>query len=814
MNSIRNSFLIFLCSFLLFANQGVFEWSSITSLINPTDIIKDDNGNIIATTNGGILLIENNELNILKNNLNNFDLSLLGLDSYGLLWVAGTYPNGNIQVFDSNYKLIYNSDYLEIESIIDIVFYDSRVFVAYTKENEIGILEFNYDNGIPYYLDYYNYFPESINNISDIDLFEDNIFITTDKGIFSANFILNSLKVSSSWIKPIYFNDNRQILFFHQNNFGIFLTSNNVLYLNQNNYSEPILEFEGDPIDIKSEEDVILFCTNKDCYEFNGEMNLVYSTDDYFSINNYYKENNELFLAIQNGGICSIILDDNFYFQHFIPNTLLQNKYDAITLLDNGDLVGISETNGFIYDGEIFKYFIPLEYENLFPIPLLREYMNNGNIEIQVVDYKRGDKMIWSIIENNFGNIMFNNSGIKPDVGSSKGGIIELNPNNFNLTLYDTSKTNYMKSIDFPIGVLDGLYGISNEDTFNQYMVTHQIKKDNEGNVWVVTPYSERFNHIASVQIYNNPEKWMHIFPEDINSYLPTEITFDKHNRGWVGFQSLGTWNNSQIDDFSDGGIKAFYHNDYIYSSSIQDSSDVIWLELSNLEDLPNGKNTTIWSLDIGLLDSQEILWVLSPQGAQGYILNNLELIEIYPIVYYSNLAFQKGDKIRVDSQDNAWISTRHSGVRVIKNNATLWPDGDGFTSLNSPLLSDFVYDIIFDDEKGRVYLATEKGISILDVPFSQKNKNLEELYVSPQPFLISNQSEKLIIKKLISGSNIKIINLNGHVVNEFNLDNNENILYWDGKDSENNLLSTGIYYLVNYKEGESITKKIAIVRK
>ena len=71
-----------------------------------------------------------------------------------------------------------------------------------------------------------------------------------------------------------------------------------------------------------------------------------------------------------------------------------------------------------------------------------------------------------------------------------------------------------------------------------------------------------------------------------------------------------------------------------------------------------------------------------------------------------------------------------------------------------------------------------------------------------------------LIIKKLMSGSNIKIRSLNGYVINEYNLDDNENILYWDGRDSKNNLLSTGVYYLVNYKDGKTITKKIAIVRK
>ena len=110
-------------------------------------------------------------------------------------------------------------------------------------------------------------------------------------------------------------------------------------------------------------------------------------------------------------------------------------------------------------------------------------------------------------------------------------------------------------------------------------------------------------------------------------------------------------------------------------------------------------------------------------------VLGNLFQFNNSPI---SDHTFQKGDKIRVDSQNNAWITTRHSGVRVIKNNATLWPDGNGFLESNSPLLSDMVYDIIFDNQNGKVYLATKNGISILDVPFSNENKSLNSLYVSP----------------------------------------------------------------------------------
>ena len=107
----------------------------------------------------------------------------------------------------------------------------------------------------------------------------------------------------------------------------------------------------------------------------------------------------------------------------------------------------------------------------------------------------------------------------------------------------------------------------------------------------------------------------------------------------------------------------------------------------------------------------------------------------------------------------------------------------------------------------------SEKGISILSVPFSAENQIMESLYITPQPFVIpSNYSME--IKKIISGSDVKILNLNGQVLKHFNnLEYNQNILYWDGKGDSGEYLSTGIYYVLSYKNGQSISKKIAIVR-
>ena len=126
--------------------------------------------------------------------------------------------------------------------------------------------------------------------------------------------------------------------------------------------------------------------------------------------------------------------------------------------------------------------------------------------------------------------------------------------------------------------------------------------------------------------------------------------------------------------------------------------------------------------------------------------------------------------------------------------------------------LSNIIYDISFNDIEGKVYFSTENGISILETPFSVNNSQLDKILISPQPYVIPND-EYMYIRNLISGSNVKIVSLSGNVLNEFNLDYNENILKWNGRDRNNNLLATGIYYISSYKNGNAINSKIAIVR-
>jgi len=72
-----------------------------------------------------------------------------------------------------------------------------------------------------------------------------------------------------------------------------------------------------------------------------------------------------------------------------------------------------------------------------------------------------------------------------------------------------------------------------------------------------------------------------------------------------------------------------------------------------------------------------------------------------------------------------------------------------------------------------------------------------------------------MVIKRILSGSDVKILTISGRVLKHFNdLEYNQNIIHWDGRDDKGEYLSTGIYYILSYKDGDAISKKIAIIRK
>ena len=343
-------------------------------------------------------------------------------------------------------------------------------------------------------------------------------------------------------------------------------------------------------------------------------------------------------------------------------------------------------------------------------------------------------------------------------------------------------------------------------------MIINEIALDYHKNVWIANPYSEKRGNIIAIKNINGID-WSHIKMPDDNSYIPVSLGFDRLKNTWIGFEF--EMNGNEI--YSNGGLKIFQYSDLNFLSD----DDSTWLTITNPDALPgNSKIASIWSI---AFDKMDFVWILNEKGLRGYsyLINNnyvtldplLKSADGTAIDFLPQLSFVRGNKIKIDSQNNKWIAT-NEGVWVIQESLLYWPSEKGFNFENSELLSDNVYDIAFNNDDGIAYIATDKGISKLQIPFSNRPKAKESIYISPNPFIIPDD-ELVLIKNIASGSIIKIMTISGLVVKEIHLSSNESQFTWDGKNEVGERVGTAVYIVsASHPSQPNLVSKIAVVSK
>ena len=206
--------------------------------------------------------------------------------------------------------------------------------------------------------------------------------------------------------------------------------------------------------------------------------------------------------------------------------------------------------------------------------------------------------------------------------------------------------------------------------------------------------------------------------------------------------------------------------------------------------------NSTIWSIGF----SGNRLYYLTPTGLNYYDIVNGQNPVVgqnqYP--YFPNIAFGGGSKLKIDEQGNIWTISTTQGIHVLLENTTYWPTINGLRQSNSPLLSDEVYDIDFDNYRKLAYIATSKGISVLRIPFGRSYEDYSSLKIFPSPFKI-NEHYFMTVDGLPFNSSMKILTLDGLVIRDIEsrgLSSDGDQIVWDGKNNKGKIVSSGVYLL------------------
>ena len=785
-------------------NASQYDWSYIRSELNPNDLARIDNR---------ILILHNSlivEYDFNGNEVNRYDLKSMHnlnqvksfeIDKNENIWI---FDNDNsIIVLDKEYQFISDFTYLDIDKLNSCesvsINNSDHYLCSYLSQGSLGVLDFIYDfKGRPTYLDYYvvKQGIASDDIFVDLDVSEDKIFLTTINEVNFADLDSN-LKLPSSWeLKDSLVNCLSSIFL---SDFFVFTNGqdNTIDIMNLNDsiiqnlpYSNSkfvnLFNLDASSLGLILNDEIVILEYDVIVNQFNVTKTFPLDSSQYVKgifFNNY------IFCSILNQGLKIIPMIGE------AVNVVLDTPS-----IDNYTSIKILEDNGFVAAGMISEqdnsYSSILHYKdgnyfNYIPENNINSYNTNDSFNAISIDYVVGNFSPSSIIEMENSNIVFSNSGLYPNSDRS-GGVVEIDLDNQQIVnIFNSENT----------GVLGGLNGIYNPSWNSNYMVINQIIENN-GILYIVNPYNELYGKI--ITYYNpNSQLWGGLNIDDQSYYLPQEITFDKNGQIWIGFDRENNLAGNEL--YSSGGVRYLNNNNQL-------------VEPGNSSELVGGSNVDVLSLDICNYDNLDILWVLTGSGLQGYTISNNQLSAVSNLDYFIESQFSKGDRVKCDENSNVWVTTRHSGIRVILSETSYteyWPSYIGFRQSNSGLLSDVVYDIDFNTNTGEAYISTDLGISVLKTPFTkfhEPDRGKYDLSFSHNPFLVP-KNEQVAISNFPIGSTVKVMDLSGRLVYEYK-NNSFSEYLWDGKDFNGNYLSSGIYIVTSsHFENKNGIGKIAIIR-
>lgn len=334
-----------------------------------------------------------------------------------------------------------------------------------------------------------------------------------------------------------------------------------------------------------------------------------------------------------------------------------------------------------------------------------------------------------------------------------------------------------------------GIQGIPQNPDF---LVITGFGKDSRNNLWVLSYWAVDRNTLSM----RTPDSvWYHFtIPAAQNRILlgHENLAIDPYDTKWFS-----------CSDPTRLGL--FYLNENkTYTDPSDDKSDYLTtsdgLNTNDIRDVVVDRRGDVWvgtSLGVNIITNTSAI----PSSGSS----SLRISSIF------TLRQQSVNAIAVDPLNQKWIGTNEGLLLVNSDGSRLLAT---FTAQNSALLSNTIRSIAIDENKGRVYVGTDEGLTSFETPYIKPLESFDELFVYPNPYKIKSGTNLLTIDGLIRDTEIKILSIDGTLVSQF-FSPGGRTAYWDGKDKNGEFVNTGVYIIVAFdSEGnEVVTGKVAVFR-
>jgi ligand-binding sensor domain-containing protein len=326
----------------------------------------------------------------------------------------------------------------------------------------------------------------------------------------------------------------------------------------------------------------------------------------------------------------------------------------------------------------------------------------------------------------------------------------------------------------------------------NSFLAINNIQEDSKGDAWILNYWAAdrkpisvltKDNEIVSFE-FGSP-----LFPSTVNVI---NLVIDQNNTKWF----TGDFNGDVATD----GLYYFNEN-----GTLNNLSDDIWGKLTQGNGLRNRDVRAIAIDKFGEL-------IIGTSLGVDVIPNTADPFSIRGDQYFS-MRQQTVNSIIVDPLNQKWFGTEKGIFLTTSDGSNLIAN---FTKLNSPLPSDNIKSMAMDSKNGIVYVGTDFGVTAISTLFNEPSENFSELFIYPNPINLSKSTDvNLIIDGLVENSEIKVLDISGNLVNQFSAIGG-NTTFWNCRDFDGNLISSGIYILVAFdsEANEVGHAKFAVLRK
>jgi hypothetical protein len=311
----------------------------------------------------------------------------------------------------------------------------------------------------------------------------------------------------------------------------------------------------------------------------------------------------------------------------------------------------------------------------------------------------------------------------------------------------------------------------------NGYTMVSDVEYDDDGNLWMVNSYASQ-----TLKCLKANKEWLSfdLGPNSKNT-ITGDLIIDYNSNLWLAIEGKGLFAydyNGTLDNTSDDKVQNIFKSNLtenLPSNSIRaiavDFDDEIWIGTDN-------GFAIIYSSD-NVFESTQPQFL--PQRIKLEFEGNVEYL----------LGSTAINDIEVDGGNRKWLATEGSGIFLLS------PDGltiiANYTTENSSLISNNVFDLEIDHKTGEVYIITENGMISLRTDASYEDPNYSDVRVFPNP--VRPEFEGLItIQGIRYNSDVKFTDLAGNLV--YKTTSNGGTAVWNGENLNGEKVTSGVYLI------------------